>query len=247
MPSLGFRTDQRTSGLRNIGTTMSSSEIDIEAIVRSVLRQMQTPGAAVAVAPREQVHESGAGSIRQLPGRVITANLLAEQVKPGDRIQLEQRAIITPSARDYLKTHQISVAESVAGVIARPKSVESSRWLGLLVETSPALQAALQSVLGSSQAKGMLQRSSSTEEAAATAISEINRGTAQGILILTNRPAVAACLANRHERVRALAVRHRLDLPGVEELNPNVVCLTNQGLGFSDYLPMLRRILTNTL
>lgn len=233
---------------------MSLTELDVDAIVKSVLRQLQAGGEAATTQQEAQreVQKSGSevesrpGAVR-VSGRVVTADLLAHQAVAGAEVILDPRALITPSARDYLKSHQIRLSTAVdstaqgAGRIDTVKRTE--RWLGLRVDTCPAFEGAWKSVASQQELTCEWRAETSTEDAAGTARSELNRGGADRVLVLTDRVATAACLANRHERVRALAVQQALDLNGLEELRPNVVCLSSKGLGFSDYLRLLREIL----
>ncbi len=229
---------------------MSLAELDIDAIVQSVLRQMQTDGGTTATTRDSEPQGSVIGNSSvpvRISGRVITAELLAQQAVAGADVLLEPRALITPAARDYLKQHQIRLStavDSASNIAGRTHSGERTvRWLGLRVATCPAFEGAWQSVARQQEWTCEWRSECSTEEAAETARGELNRGTAEAVLLLTDRVATAACLANRHERVRALAMQHSLDLNGLQELQPNVVCLSSQGLGFSDYLRMLREIL----
>ncbi len=233
---------------------MATSVLNIEEIVQSVLKQIQTQGQNAAIHKSQSQPESKSrnkpeklAAEKYLSQAVITADLLAEIVQPGEQVTVAEKAIVTPAAVDYLKEKKIQLERITVSRDEKPGSAMAvpagkKTWLGLLVETSAVFDAAIKSVQKNNGTNFVIQKPGSTEEAAKMAISEINRGATSGVFLVTNRVATACCLANRHERIRAVAVNRTADLEAIAELNANVICLPERGPGISDYLQILRKV-----
>ncbi len=238
---------QRTLLDRN--KQMNLAEIDIDRIVKAVLKNLQRSDAGPSIfAKKTDVVKQNNDSQTsvQIAGRVITADLLAENKKQAAVIQLEPKAIITPAARDYIKEHGLIIATGITANCDANKN-ETKRnagdWLAITVQGSDLLNTAMASVSREAQITWGNETASSVEQAAKRAAEEIGLGRA-GVLIVADKIAMAACLVNRNDKVRGIAVRCSHDFAEVTELNANVVCLPGKGLSFTDYRNILKSIVT---
>jgi len=228
---------------------MNLAEIDIDRIVKGVLKDLQRSDAGSSIfAERTEVVKQKNGSQNgvRIPGRVITADLLAENKKQSSVIQLEPKAIITPAARDYIKEHGLKIATGISSSCPSNQNEtksEAGNWLAITVQGSDLLNTAMDSVSREAQIAWGNETASSVEQAAKRAVEEIETGRT-GVLIVTEKIATAACLVNRNDKVRGVTVRCSHDFADVAELNANVVCLPGNGLSFTDYRNILKSVVT---
>lgn len=228
---------------------MNLAEIDIDRIVKGVLKDIQRSDVGPSIfAEKKEVVKPNNGTQNgvRITGRVITADLLAENKKQAAVIQLEPKAIITPAARDYIKEHGLIIATGISASCNAKKN-ETKRnagdWLAITVQGSDLLNTAMDSVSRETQIVWGKETASSVEQAAKRSVEEIGLGRA-GVLIVADKIAMAACLVNRNDKVRGVAVRCSHDFAEVAELNANVVCLPGNGLSFTDYRNILKSIVS---
>ncbi len=225
---------------------MNLAEIDIDRIVKEVLDDLQhsDPGLSISNNKTEPGQNNKSEQSVRIAGRVITADLLAQKRKQAALIQLEPKAIITPAARDYIQEHGLKITTAISSCNQDDRAdfkQESGNWLVITVQHSDLLNSAIDSVSRENRMNWKKEAAGSIEQAAKRAINEIGSG-GSGVLIVTDKIATAACLVNRNENVRGVAVRCSHDLSGVKELNANVVCLCGNGLSFTDYRNILKSI-----
>lgn len=220
---------------------MNIAEIDIEQIVQQVLRQLDSAAApatsATCTAPAKVT------STATLTERVVTADLLAAHVQAGQQVQLAGNALVTPAARDYARDKQLTLISTAAASDGSSKP-KGAKWLILTVDDSSACQGAIAAVKKQTSVRIQTERGNTAKDAADQAGSELNRGGADGVVIVCDKIATAACFANRHENIRAVPLAHAADLCLVDELDANVICVSHQGPSFADYLRIFRRLWT---
>jgi len=220
---------------------MNIADIDIEQIVQQVLRQLEpaaAPAASVACTAPAKVT-----STATLTERVITADLLAAHAQAGQQVQLTGNALVTPAARDYAREKQLTLIAAAPEAAGSVKTA-GARWLLLTVDESSACQGAITAVKKQTSVRLQTERGDTAKDAAETSARELNRGGADGVVILCDKIATAACYANRHENIRAVPLAHAADLSLVDELDANVICVSHQGPSFADYLRIFRRLWT---
>jgi ribose 5-phosphate isomerase RpiB len=216
---------------------MAGQELDLEAIVREVLRRLQqlsdggapcaddgagiAKQASAAPTPREPVADSAQ---LQLAGRTITMGLIAGRLGGVKEVLVPAGAVVTPSVRDELRKRQISLR--TAGAQAAGAKNQAGLVVGVAGKADPtgAAVAAVQVEAGA------------TERIDNDCVLEVVRHVTQAVavrrgigLVLTDRPAVAMCLANRQPSIRAAwgvnpaSVRDATKLIGANLLivNPN--------------------------
>lgn len=228
--------------------TIDSSAID--RIVANVLRQLSANSGAAPPSDRSLTPNAGpfsrepqgsppaAGARITLDDRVITADLLAERVNGAAVVGIRPKAILTPSARDFIKERGLRIdraapaasksapspathAPGAGGPVAQPSTLNSQRLL-LVVRSTDAVVRWWADL----QANWSRELLSCPDDAASLAIREISRGAVQTAVILAEQTHRAACLANRSPAVKAVAVRDAGDVAVVRrQLRANVWCI----------------------
>jgi hypothetical protein len=169
----------------------------VDRIVQGVLQQMQSPAkpaAPVATAPSPE-----APGLR-LAQAIITAEVIEAQVPKGtSQLVVTPKAILTPAALDVVRARKLKILREAAGksVVGTP-----TRRLAVVVKSSPVLDRLLtdRSLGWTRELLGC------PDDAAKLAIGAICRGDADAVAIFATQHYRAACFANRHERVKAVAV-----------------------------------------
>ena len=233
---------------------MNLAGIDIDEIVRNVLKEIQYKSAdsssvsatKIPVAKAAAKEKAPQSNTVRIEGRVVTADLLSEYRKRSSRIQLDSKAIITPAARDYIKEQGLQIAMEPQPEQATSQKTESGtgKYLSLVVQSCDALESATASVsrqIGSGWNQEIIE---TTEQAAERAKQEIQSGKCKVVLIFSEKTATAACLVNRNEKLRGVAIRRASDVSDVAELNANIVCIPGCGLSFVDYRNILKSVVT---
>lgn len=217
-----------------------TQQVLIEQIVAEVMRRLM-PTAASAPASSE----TNNGQSTQLTDSVITADVLAEKVVGRSNVVVGERAIVTPSARDWLRHNKVELIHGTSATSAGATgSVEMSS--GKLVITHSASQA-IDRVLEDAgrPSNGGWNRKSveSVDEAAKKAIGELRRESSRVIMVLTSEPEVVACLANRNEKVKAAVVADAAAVARVKSgLDGNVFVVDPAGRSFFELRNILRQV-----
>jgi len=229
---------------------MSFSQDTIDRIVANVLNQLGgTPVAAVPpVAPRPAVQPVPAATTPtprqvQIQQSVITAALL-EPLRQGETVQVLPRAIITPAAQDIVRGRQLNIVrdersnDTVKGTSA-VSAVSTGPRLLIVVKNSQALDQLWSELTGNWRR----ELTGCPDDAARLAIAEIARGGAEQIVIVAEQTHRAACLANRHERVKAVAIRDAGDVRLIrKQLRANTWCLDGAGKTYFEFKNLFREI-----
>jgi hypothetical protein len=190
----------------------------VELIVQRVLEHLGTPapGAPAAVAP---VNPAPQGF--RISAQVVTQAMLAESVNGATTVRIGPKAIVTPSALDFVRQRGIEIVRESSAAIAKT----AARWQVIVTTPHANIAPAVESL----KQYGIvcdLRLSGLPAEAAAQAISAICRGDADKVVIFTAEPELVACLANRNERIRAAAIGDAAALARTQrELKPNVLAL----------------------
>jgi hypothetical protein len=178
---------------------MSVNELDqqqLERIVVSVISRLMTP------APSSSSATSGSTPFIEEP--VITQDLLIGRVNGSRTVRVGPRAILTPSARDFLRVRGIECVRdansgSASAMAARP------RWIALVSKATSTVTSALAS-LGDGGSSLEQRLVGSAIEAAQQGVGLLCRGDAAGVAVFTDEPEVVACIANRNASARAAVV-----------------------------------------
>lgn len=222
---------------------MNLGQQDVERIVRQVMEELRKPAvstktesAPAAVSAVAGVAKTGSASAWPAASAaevvfdetIITAELLNSRIKGASRVRIAPRAIVTPSARDFLRTRGIEPIR--ARVAAEDKPVV--RWQAVISQTSPHLDGLLKNLQASGQT-WCRQLVGTPAEAAKQAVSAICRGEAAGVVAFADQPELVACLVNRHAAIRAAVVSTVPQIVSVKrELGANVLVIRPQQKSF---------------
>jgi len=240
---------------------MNFDAVTIERMVREVLDQVQrpdhvrphsasststllkVPGPATNAPPLAAAPVPAPVAAVVIRERIVTADVLKDQAKPGSKVVIAKQAILTPAAQDYVRTFRLALERrdtSPAG-----SSVATVHWKILLSSVAEHTARAIDVVC---QQRSNLQRelSGSGAEAASAAVSAISRAEVAGVIVVTAAPQLVACLANRNIAVRAAIVTDLASWQQVQpQLRPNVVCISPQGRSFMELQNVISRVLTS--
>lgn len=204
---------------------MNFTPEQVELIVQRVFEHLGTASAASAL-PQAPARSNAAvgpnsGAAVRLTAQVITHDLLAESVTGAATVRIGPKAILTPSARDFVKRLGIKIVREGSAAAAPT----TTRWQALVTRSTPQIAAAVEGLT----AIGIncdLRVSGTPAEAAAHAISALCRAEAQQAVVFTDQPELVACLANRNDRVRAAAASDAIAVERVRRhLQANLLAL----------------------
>lgn len=211
---------------------MSVDAREIEQIVVRVLERLQDTGATsrtetpndvplfslLANAPKSvaapQQHQSSHRGVKTFSEPVLTQEILKNALNGATQIRIGPRTVLTPSARDYLKT------SGIVCIREQPAASNSAkdRWQAIVAKASSQAASAVEN-LRASGAEWEYRLSGTTIEAAQQAVSTLCRGESTGIVVFAEQPELVACIANRTRRIRAAAV---CDVTGVASAKGNL-------------------------
>jgi len=176
----------------------------IDRIVRGVLDQL---GSTAGPRLNEGEPRNQQPSIKQetlFAERIITEQLLREQLNGERQICIGEKSILTPSARDFLRTREICWSRQSPAAMA--KNSANTQWCAVVVSSNPTTGMALDDVERTTGIRWKRESAGSSQKAAEKAIDALCRDEDAGVAVLTAETATVACLANRHRRVRAATV-----------------------------------------
>lgn len=158
--------------------------------------------AATSSKPVTAPVEKPADAAVAIQEQVITGDLLRERLNGKKQVRIPAKAVLTPSARDFLRTSNIVCVRGEASATA---ATVAGRWLVIVSSSSNAIDAAVAGQRGTA-ANWEQKVSGTAEEAAKVAVGAVCRGEADGVVVISKAPEVVACLSNRNEKIRAAVV-----------------------------------------
>ena len=175
--------------------------------------------------------------------RVVTAELLASRLngQKWAKVAICPKAVITPSAFDYLRTHKIVWHRNTAEAAPNPNK-PMTRWKALIVTATPgvlqAIEHAESQTFGKQWSHELID---SADEAIAAAMSTINRGEVSGLAIFADHAELIACRANRSERVNAAVVSDVQLIPALKQyMQLNLMVVRPSGRSFFELRNLLK-------
>lgn len=219
---------------------MPVSSETIDRIVANVLSQLGAPVAA----PLQKPVGDSQGVV--VDAAVVTAELL-ESAPLGAVVTVGAKAIVTPAAWDAAQQRKIQVRRHETGR-AKPAAARSKE-AAASPPTSTALQPVLIVIRNAGCMDQLWEELSGTwrrellgcpDDAAKLAQSILCRGEAGTVVILAEQTHRAACLANRNDRVKAVAIGHPAEVRTVKrQLKANVWCVDPTGRSFFEMKKLL--------
>ncbi len=217
---------------------MNFAPEQVELIVQRVLAHLGTPaggapgttGSAIALQP------TAAPRGVQISESVVTQAILAEAVNGLKQIRISPTAILTPSARDFVRDHGVEV-------IREPSSRGASasvRWQIITTVSMPQIAAAVEGLKTHGIAADF-RMLGLPAEAASQAVSAVCRGEAVKVVVFSSQPELVACLANRNEQLRASAVSDAAAVERVRKtLNANLLAIDPSTKGVHELKALLK-------
>ena len=175
-----------------------------------------------------------------LTDRVVTQSLLEMRLNGAKAVRFAPKAVLTPTARDYLRIHKVDwTFGAAAGQAAGPSA---SAWAALVVRHTPGVEQVLRDLLPGARRELL----GCPDDAAKLAIAEVARGGLSNAVVFAGQIHRVACLANRHTAVKAVAVRDAAEVAAVKtQLRANVWCVDPGGRGLFELKNLVKAIITN--
>jgi hypothetical protein len=212
----------------------------VDSIVAGVLDRLRRTSAPAQASGGRKSPESNpvaTSHTRVLSDHVITEAVLEAKLNGARTVRFSPKAVLTPTARDYLRINKIdwSVAEHATASATKP----SKTWAAVIVSATSAVERSLADMLPTAR-KELL---SCPDDAATFVISELSRGGFDGMIVFAKQTHRTACLANRHAAVKAVAVRDAAEVQAVRrQLRANVWCLDPSGKTYFELRNILKAI-----
>jgi len=192
-----------------------------------------------------------AGSIG-LSAKVITADVL-EEIANGSSVRVGEKAIVTPAAWDAAKERGLRIERGTvsqdklnepggstsAGQSKRESATAIPSNLLIVVHHTDAIDR-LRDDLDCSWQRELI---GCPDDAAKLAISELSRGGVASVVIFAEQAHRAACLANRHDKVKAVTARDALDVKSArQQLKVNTWCIDPSGRSWFELRNIIKAI-----
>ena len=230
---------------------MNFTSEQVDLIVQRVVAQLGPSAVAAPPATPSRLDPAGQSastSAVQIADQVITEHvitgaLLSESVNGSRQVRIGLKAILTPSARDFVKQQEIKIIRETA--LAKPLS--AVRWQVIATKSNPQITAALECLPQQGVAFD-LHLLGLPAEAAVQGISALCRGEASQVVVFTDQPELVACLANRNDRVRAVAAANVASVERVRIcMQPNLIAIDPQSRNVHELKALLKAFKTSAL
>jgi hypothetical protein len=177
---------------------MTNAADMVDRIVAGVLEQLHAPATA---APASRA--AAANGSLEIPDVVITAAVLETRGIVAGPVVFAAKAIVTPSAVDFLSSRKIGWTRTAG---AATPNMSSATWSVLISCSTPAVVSALDALAQQSGIRWQRQLVGCHRESARLAVGALCRGECDGVIAVTGKPEALACYANRNAKVRAAVV-----------------------------------------
>jgi hypothetical protein len=206
-----------------MSTIKPSADAVIDQVVREVLARLRP-------APQE-----AAAAVLRLAAPLVAVDDVAGKLAGVRQLVVARETVVTPAVRDMLREAQVE--------LVREASAASAAGQGL-----PLLLAVAELSYDVRPLEQMLARqgvaavAAATSDLASAAARAGARAAANGrAVVLSARPLVAACLANRTRGVRCAAARdHAAAVEALSGLAANVLAMDPRPLGLAQLARMVR-------
>ena len=227
----------------------------VEKIVGEVMHRIRPASQPVRAVASHQPSTSNHQPVRPLPlspqpsallaitDRVVTAELLGQRLagKTFSAVAICPKAIITPSAFDFLRTKKVFWHRNTAE--ASPKADKPmTRWKAFVVTaTANVLQAVEHTERDTFGKQWSHELLGGADEAVSAATSAINRGEVSGIAVFADHAELIACRANRSERINAAVVSDVQLITALKQyMNLNLMVVRPSGRSFFELRNLLK-------
>jgi len=224
----------------------------IDRIVAGVLTQI---GGGAARAEGKQITETprrgdkpddrreDAVAAATLTERVITAGVLEALAATTTIVTVGPKAIVTPGAWDVVRERGLDIrrgaAPPAAALTINPQPSTINSALLIVVHHTDAVARLYADLQGAWRREFL----GCPDDAAKLAIGELSRGGAPAAVILAEQSHRAACLANRHESVKAAVVRDAAEVAAVrQQIRVNVWCVNPRPMSWFELSRLFRAL-----
>ena len=227
---------------------MTNETAFIDRIVTAVMEQLQTEAVSIradkTIAERavnkNQTTLQSANAV--IDDRVITADTLASKTNGRTTIRIVRSSLLTPSARDYLRAHGISVEWPVTD---STQAASAGHWAAIVVSKTAVVEQAVDDLTRTGGVEMARQLVGTIKEAVETAVSGLCRAETAGVVIFASNPERVVCLANRNCRIRAAAVADIQALKSARcQIGANLICIDPEGRSYFELRRLLQELTT---
>jgi hypothetical protein len=209
---------------------MAQSEDIIDRIVAEVMAHLRAADSAPAPAAQTTAAQTNAAAASpatvEIADPVITAALLEERGIKAGPIVLSPKAVLTPSAVEFLANRRIGWKRGTSSADSSP----AGKWLAIVTRSTPPVTAALDGVVNGPKSVWSRELLGCHREACERAVAALCRGEVDGALVLTGKPEAVACRANRNANVRAASITTVARIKTLKpELAPNLFAIDPTG------------------
>ncbi|MEY3458607.1 MAG: hypothetical protein RL215_1764 [Planctomycetota bacterium] len=221
---------------------MALSADKLEEVVRQVLQELRASQGALAAVSAVRTEsrpsdgsaydsgsDSGSADVLRISERAVTELVLATAGAAGRTVSLDRGAVLTPSARDYIRRHGVRVASHIGG--AGSSLVASVSGVVVIVGRESTVRLAASAV-------GWTVREVADEFLAVSAVREHLPG--RRVLCVCADASIPACLLNRDPGLRAAVLAKSGGMERLlERMQPQVVCLQPAGWSYMELQRLL--------
>jgi len=208
----------------------------IEQIVAEVMSRLVTGDESAPTAETKHTEpKTQHGTSVSFSDRVITEDILNDNVNGHGFIRIAPGAILTPSAGDWLRGRKVEVIRDDT----KTQTTGTARWLAIVHSGSLAVSSVLDDA---GRTVTLNTKSVATAAAAArTAVLDLRSSDAHGVVVFSSESETVACLANREACCRAGVVRTVADVRRVQNsMGCNLFAVNADGLGFFELRNLLQ-------
>jgi hypothetical protein len=201
---------------------VNDASAEIERIVRQVMAELQAAGTQGEAEANGRAIQPTAENVCTIENRVVTLETLAS-LNGAKVVRVRRGAVVTPAVRDELKARNIRLEFADVATPSQPaQSLTLLVGIADIADDVATVTSAMQAHAAGLATVVSLQNSELKE--LVRRMSEfIAESNTLGV-VLSRRPAAAACLANRHENIRAVwACTPRALHEAMQTLAPNVI------------------------
>ena len=200
---------------------MSEARIDVDRLVREVLARLHE-SAGQEERPDgscERCAQESVGRTLRIEDKVISQRSLEGRLSNIEAIEVPPGGVITPAARDYLREHETAIRS------AKSCDCEAGSAGALLVAVV-GTRTRMEPLSSAIESLGIAVRRIDGDDMIQVVDKIIDAIVCEPLaaVLCTDQPEVAACLANRHPKVRAAQVTDAASLHrATEELGANLL------------------------
>lgn len=220
----------------------------IERIVADVMRQLmadaspapEPPAPARSTTNRQvQVAEKRTSSVR-LDVKVVTEDTLQESVNGHKTVEVGDKAIVTPSGRDWLRRNKVELLREKSSSGSQTDISRRGSGSVIVHSSSEAVEKVLDHY--ASTEGWTSQRVGCRNDAVSLAESTVN-GDGSPVVVFTNEPEAVVCEANRNRDLRAAVVGDVTAVARVKEsMQGNLFVISPSGRSFFELRYLLHSL-----